>query len=68
LRLDSADIVITSTICLLILAFHWVMRDLSLEKVAEKISWRAMSIILAGMLVAIVTLSGEDRAFIYFQF
>jgi D-alanyl-lipoteichoic acid acyltransferase DltB (MBOAT superfamily) len=68
LRLDSADIVITSTICLLILAFHWAMRDLSLEKVAEKIPWWAMSIILAGMLVAIVTLSGEDRAFIYFQF
>ena len=68
LRLDSTDIVITLAVCLMILAFHWLMRDFSLEKIAEKIPWWAMSIIIAGMLVAIVILSGEDRAFIYFQF
>jgi hypothetical protein len=39
-----------------------------LEQVVSKCPWWLRSLIIAGMLIGIVTLSGEDRAFIYFQF
>lgn len=52
----------------LILATHWMNRDVSLEQLAAKIPWWLCSAALACMLIAIATLSGEDRAFIYFQF
>jgi len=52
----------------LILLVHWLMRDRSLEDVAEKTPWVLRALLLAGMVIAIVLFSGEDRAFIYFQF
>jgi hypothetical protein len=44
------------------------MRSRSLEEIAGRMPWWLKSVVLAGMLTAIVILSGEDRAFIYFQF
>jgi D-alanyl-lipoteichoic acid acyltransferase DltB (MBOAT superfamily) len=51
-----------------ILLVHWLMRDTSLEELSNRILWPLRALVLAAMLVAIATLSGEDRAFIYFQF
>ena len=51
-----------------LLGLHWVMRNRRIEEVAEAWPWWIRSLVLAGLLVGIVVLSGEDRAFIYFQF
>ena len=56
------------TVIIILLILHWMMRDITLEEVASRCPWWLRSLILAGMLVGIVTLSGDDRAFIYFQF
>ncbi|MFC1765856.1 MBOAT family O-acyltransferase [Planctomycetota bacterium] len=47
---------------------HWFLRDRSLEQIAHLIPWWLRSMILSAMILSIVLLSGEDRAFIYFQF
>ena len=48
--------------------YHGLMRHHNLESVANRLPWWVRSIAVAAMLVAIVTMPGEDRAFIYFQF
>lgn len=50
------------------LALHWIARDMSLEDIALKTPWWVRSVAISFMLTCIVTLPGEDRAFIYFQF
>lgn len=52
----------------LIFVIHWLMRDRSITDIAMAMPWWGRSLVLAGMLVGIVGLSGEDHAFIYFQF
>jgi hypothetical protein len=52
----------------LLFAVHWVMRHRQIEEVAEAWPWWVRSLVLTGLCVGIVVLSGEDRAFIYFQF
>jgi D-alanyl-lipoteichoic acid acyltransferase DltB (MBOAT superfamily) len=52
----------------ILLAVQWLMRSRQLEEVVEQWSWWVRSLVLTGLLVGIVVLSGEDRAFIYFQF
>ena len=71
LDMASLGLVASGTVALvtfLVLAVHWFMRDSSLEETAAKCPWWVRAAILAAMLVAIVTLSGEERAFLYFQF
>jgi len=56
-------------VVLLLLGAHWVLRNRSMESVTQRLPWWVRSLALAGMLVAILmSMSGEDRAFIYFQF
>ena len=50
------------------LAIHWLLRDSSVEEADERLPWWVRGVILAAMIVAMVTMSGDDRAFIYFQF
>lgn len=64
-KLVVAEVVV---ITIILVGLHWIMRDITLEEMAAKCPSWIRSLILAGMLVGIVTLSGEDRAFIYFQF
>ena len=52
----------------IIFFFHWFMRDHTFEEIIEKLPSWVWSVAIALMLVAIATFSGEDRAFIYFQF
>ena len=47
---------------------HWLLRDRSLEDCAARIPVWLLSFCLAMMIVAILMMPGEDRAFIYFQF
>ncbi len=51
-----------------LLSAHWLMRDTTLTRVVTRTPWWARSLVLAALLVGIVGLAGEDRAFIYFQF
>ena len=44
------------------------MRGRSIEDLVEGTPWPVRSIALGVMLVAIVLMQGQDRAFIYFQF
>jgi D-alanyl-lipoteichoic acid acyltransferase DltB (MBOAT superfamily) len=51
-----------------LLAVHWLLRERPLEDVVERTPWLVRSAALALMLVALVLMQGQDRAFIYFQF
>ncbi|MEW6355233.1 MAG: MBOAT family O-acyltransferase [Planctomycetota bacterium] len=66
--LDRARIAAVLGITIAMLGIHWVMRDSSLEEIANRCPWWLKGLILAGLMIAIMTVSGEDRAFIYFQF
>ena len=49
-------------------ATHWLMRDTSLERVAEKAPKWVVVTALSFMLFMLVVTQGSDSAFIYFQF
>ena len=66
--IENFYILLTFGITVVILASHWIMRERSLQHILEQMPWWVRSLVIAGMLIAIVTCSGEDRAFIYFQF
>ena len=67
--LGRTDEIIVLVVAAVTLALHWFLRDQTLEAAADRLPWPARSAILAGMLAAIcLSFSGEDRAFIYFQF
>jgi D-alanyl-lipoteichoic acid acyltransferase DltB (MBOAT superfamily) len=52
----------------LIVATHWVMRDRTLEIFVTKIPGWLWMVALAAMLFLVLTVSSDDRSFIYFQF
>lgn len=47
---------------------HWALRNRSLEAVANRMNWRLIAVLLAGLILALALAPGDDRAFIYFQF
>jgi D-alanyl-lipoteichoic acid acyltransferase DltB (MBOAT superfamily) len=47
---------------------HWKLRDTTLEDFVARLPALAWACLLALMMVSIATVSGEERAFIYFQF
>jgi D-alanyl-lipoteichoic acid acyltransferase DltB (MBOAT superfamily) len=51
-----------------ILVVHWLLRNCFIEDFIDVLPWWVISFSIAGMLYAIVTLPGQDRSFIYFQF
>jgi alginate O-acetyltransferase complex protein AlgI len=51
-----------------LLAVHGFMRGRTVEAVVDRTPWLVRSIALAVMIVAIILMQGQDRAFIYFQF
>jgi alginate O-acetyltransferase complex protein AlgI len=51
-----------------IVGVHVWMRTRRIEDVVERTPWLVRSFALAAMIVAIVVMQGQDRAFIYFQF
>ena len=51
------------------LLIHWVLRDRSLEWAARRAHWTVRAAVVAVLIVLILMASsGEDHAFIYFQF
>jgi len=66
--LRPEPIALSLGITVVLLSIHWLMRDRTLAEVAARIPWWARSLALAAMLVAVLGFSGEDHAFIYFQF
>jgi len=66
--LSRRDQAIALGMTVVIVAIHWTLRNSSVEAVAGRIPWWLRSVILSLLLLAIITMSGEDRAFIYFQF
>jgi alginate O-acetyltransferase complex protein AlgI len=68
LALGSANVITVGAITVLLLGAHWSMRDSSLEERWEGLRWSSRSVLLAGLLIALALVPGENRAFIYFQF
>ncbi len=56
------------TVTVLMLAFQWCLRDQQLEDVFSRVPWYGRSLVMAAFLVAVSLVTGETRAFIYFQF
>jgi alginate O-acetyltransferase complex protein AlgI len=51
-----------------LLSSHWLMRNSSLEAVAARVSWEMRAVIISCLLITLLLVPGDDRAFIYFQF
>lgn len=66
--LNQADRVLVLVCVSLLLLIHYLLRDKSLEQVAERVKWWMQSSVLTGMLFLIFTSSTSNRSFIYFQF
>ncbi|MEZ4866328.1 MAG: MBOAT family O-acyltransferase [Caldilineaceae bacterium] len=66
--LAGFDVVKSLGAITLIVLFDIVMRNHSLEALFHARPWLVRAAMLAAMVVAIVMMPGEDRAFIYFQF
>ncbi len=58
----------TALLTVMILGFHWYMRERTLEGVARSIPWWGRAAVIAFMLFWLVNETGGGRAFIYFQF
>jgi alginate O-acetyltransferase complex protein AlgI len=50
------------------LGIHWMLRNTTLEAAAARLPWWVVSFLFAAMGFAILTMTGDDHAFIYFQF
>ncbi len=66
--LEPGDLLLVTATTLALLGVHWSMRRRSIEELAERTPWWLRGLALGAMLVALVLMQGEDRAFIYFQF
>jgi alginate O-acetyltransferase complex protein AlgI len=67
-QLRANEVATVLAVSAALLGVHWAMRDKTLEQVADRMPRWARIAVLTGMLIAIGTVQGEDRAFIYFQF
>jgi D-alanyl-lipoteichoic acid acyltransferase DltB (MBOAT superfamily) len=67
-NLSRTDIITSFFIVFIILCIHWLMRNRQLKDIVENMHWMVHSFILSVMLISIIFLSGENNAFIYFQF
>ncbi len=67
-NVDTGEIRAVLIVMAALLITNWMLRDSSLERVASKTPWWAISIVLTVMMLSIVLVQGDSRAFIYFQF
>ena len=62
-------IIATLVIVVSMLGLHLALRATTLERVFERLPWWAHGLLLAAMAyLTLICMTGEDRAFIYFQF
>jgi alginate O-acetyltransferase complex protein AlgI len=66
--LSQSEVYCTLGIIGMLLAAHWVLRDITLEEFVQRVPRPLWSVAIAFALVCLAFSSGADRAFIYFQF
>jgi len=66
--LKPESLVLSVAVTLVLLFVHWSMRETSIASIIARVPWWVRSLALAALVLGIIGLSGEDRAFIYFQF
>ncbi|MDQ3420690.1 MAG: MBOAT family protein [Acidobacteriota bacterium] len=66
--LATTDLLLSGFCILAIVCSHWIMRDRSLEELAEQVPTFAFAPAWATMLFLVITSQGSGEAFIYFQF
>ena len=66
--LTTLSIIKVSVITVLLVAFHWMMRNTRVLVVAEKMSWWLLAIIWSVLLLLLIWSQESSSSFIYFQF
>jgi D-alanyl-lipoteichoic acid acyltransferase DltB (MBOAT superfamily) len=66
--LPALTVIKVSVIVVLMVAFHWMMRNTRVLNVAEKLPWWLLGILWSGMLVLLILSQESSSSFIYFQF
>ena len=66
--LASGDIQKVILVVAGLLGVHWFMRNRDFEETAHNMSWLTVGVALTTMIVAMLLVPGEERAFIYFEF
>ena len=66
--LATTDLILSGSCILAIVCSHWLMRDRSLEDLADRVPSLAFAPAWATMLFLVITSQGSGEAFIYFQF
>jgi len=66
--LPVADIWQICILTMLLLAGHWFLRDVDLKNTLSMIPWWVRSAAVAILILSLTLSSGDERAFIYFQF
>jgi alginate O-acetyltransferase complex protein AlgI len=67
--LSNKNYLITYIIALILITIHWLLRERKIEESLNQLPWKIKSIALAFLTyLVIISMSGGDRAFIYFQF
>jgi len=61
-------VLLVAGVTAVLLAGQWLLRDRSLESAWGLVPWWCRSFTLATLVLTVVLLPGDDRAFIYFQF
>jgi len=66
--LTSLSIIKVGVIVVLLVAFHWMMRNTRVLTVAEKMPWWLLGLIWAVLLLLLIWSQESSSSFIYFQF
>ncbi len=67
-ELTTRQLMLTYPCVASICGVHWLLRGTSLEDVAGRVPGWVVALVTSGMAFSVVTMSGDNRAFIYFQF
>ncbi|MBW2541912.1 MAG: MBOAT family protein, partial [Deltaproteobacteria bacterium] len=68
IELGKQDVVLAMGVAGLLLVAQWVFREQDVEKIWAHMPVALRAVVLSVLLLAIIFIAGEDRAFIYFQF
>lgn len=66
--LTTIAIIKVAVVIGLMLAFHWVMRNTTVLKMAGKLPWWLVGAMWSVILILVILSQGSSKSFIYFQF
>lgn len=66
--LGRGDMIVTLGIMGTLIGGQWLAREGTLEEIAVRVPWFVRSAVLAGVFLVLILTSGDQRAFVYFQF